>query len=548
MRIRSFLLMLIFCLSLLTPAQDARAVGDEEGWEVIEPGIDYREYTLEGPKRVFVARMDRSVPPQVILDTSIAQGRLAYGLEKVSDMAKRYDDAINFVEYPSETPYEYGFRNKVVVAINGSFLEDETTIPYSGMIQSGWYTKRYDDYTGAAFGWKYDLDVIKRQAFIADCVYHKANKQYIWNIESEETVFINGINVPRPSNSMVLYTSQYDTTTRTESNGVEVLVEMKRAVLILSQNWGAKGTVVAIRENAGSTPIPFDHIVLSAHGTAAARLLEVIGVGDEIEVDQEVTSLDSDCKYEVPIPNWVKTFAGITGDWTYLKASVFNPHPTKNLVLDPRTAIAFNDQYIYFIVVDGRQPGLSIGMTYGELASFSVSELQATWGLAMDSGGSSTMVINGLVMNIPSDPCTRRIFLPVIGADNPVDPDPDDSDLSLAPADETGFLPTLLCERRVGNGVMMIALQDRLSSDLFEPGNRVWNKIGAEVRLGPGTNYALLATMTESIEGTIIHQINDLDGIYAKGAFWWKVDFGTVVGWVNQDSLSLLQPTNYSPR
>lgn len=545
MRIYAFLSLVVFCLSLCAPPQTAWAAVGEDGWESIEPGIDYQEFTVSGPNRVFVARMDRSVE-KVILDTSIAQGRLAYGLEKVSDMFIRYDDAINFVEYPSGTPYEYGLRNKVVVAINGSFLEPNTTIPYSGMIQSGWYAKRYKDFSGAAFGWKYDVDVTKRQAFIGDCVYHKVYKQIIRNTESGVILPVNGINVSRPANSMILYTSQYDTTTRTASDGVEVLIEMKRASLLLTEPRGAKGIVVRIREDAGSTTIPFDHIVLSAHGTAAANLLNGIEEGDEIEVDQEITSFTSDCDIEVTLPNWVKTYAGITGDHTYLKDGLFMFHPTKNFVLEPRTAIAYNDDYIYFIVVDGRQPNVSVGMTYGQLAAFSVDNLEAKWALTMDSGGSSTMVINGLVMNNPSDPCNRRIYLPMIPVDRPDPPEPGSTAPYLIPSAEDASAPILVCERRVANGVMMIELQPKDSSNTFEPGNAVLNQIGAQVRLGPGTNYALLATLYQVQEGVVQHQISNLDGVYAKSGYWWKVDFGNLQGWVSEDSL-IPKPVSVAP-
>jgi hypothetical protein len=205
--------------------------------------------------------------------------------------------------------------------------------------------------------------------------------------------------------------------------------------------------------------------------------------------------------------------------------------------------MAYNDEYIYFIVVDGRQPDVSVGMTYGQLATFSINFLEAKWGLTMDSGGSSTMVINGLVMNNPSDPCTRRIYLPMIPIDRPDDPAPGSTVLNLYPSAEEASSPRVVCERRVANGVMMIALQPKLSSTLFEPGYTVLNQIGAQVRLGPGTNYPLLTTLNQVQEGVILHQISNLDGIYAKGAYWWKVDFGSLQGWVNQDSL-ILKPVS----
>jgi hypothetical protein len=91
----------------------------------LSPGLIIAQYLLPGPNRVFVARMDRS-QENVILDTSIGQGRLAYGAEKVSNMAARYEDALNFWEYPA------GYRNHVVVAINGSFVNPGTSVPIAG--------------------------------------------------------------------------------------------------------------------------------------------------------------------------------------------------------------------------------------------------------------------------------------------------------------------------------------------------------------------------------------------------------------------------------
>jgi hypothetical protein len=29
-----------------------------------------------------------------------------------------------------------------------------------------------------------------------------------------------------------------------------------------------------------------------------------------------------------------------------------------------------------------------------------------------------------------------------------------------------------------------------------------------------------------------------LNGVLAKGSYWWKVDFGEVIGWVKEESLA----------
>lgn len=65
----------------------------------------------------------------------------------------------------------------------------------------------------------------------------------------------------------------------------------------------------------------------------------------------------------------------------------------------PRTAIGIkpNGHWV-FVVVDGRQPDLSIGMTMKELADFLFS-LGCCEALNLDGGGSSTLFLDGCVVN-----------------------------------------------------------------------------------------------------------------------------------------------------
>jgi hypothetical protein len=58
----------------------------------------------------------------------------------------------------------------------------------------------------------------------------------------------------------------------------------------------------------------------------------------------------------------------------------------------PRTAVCFNDQSYMFVVVDGRQPTLSVGMTLDELANLMVS-LGCTEAMNTDGGGSTEMAV-----------------------------------------------------------------------------------------------------------------------------------------------------------
>ena len=69
-------------------------------------------------------------------------------------------------------------------------------------------------------------------------------------------------------------------------------------------------------------------------------------------------------------------------------------------VRHPRAAIGWNDKSYFFVVVDGRQPKLSIGMSLQDLATYMI-KLGCKEALNLDGGGSATFWIYGNVMNSP---------------------------------------------------------------------------------------------------------------------------------------------------
>ncbi|MGL6279650.1 MAG: phosphodiester glycosidase family protein, partial [Gaiella sp.] len=75
----------------------------------------------------------------------------------------------------------------------------------------------------------------------------------------------------------------------------------------------------------------------------------------------------------------------------------------------PRTAVGQTaDGRVLLVAVDGRQPGLSVGLTNFELAQTLV-RLGAVTGMALDGGGSTTMAFDGRLLNRPSDGVERPI-------------------------------------------------------------------------------------------------------------------------------------------
>lgn len=104
---------------------------------------------------------------------------------------------------------------------------------------------------------------------------------------------------------------------------------------------------------------------------------------------------------------------------------------------NPRTGVGVTaDGTILMVTVDGRREHKSVGMTPDQFGRLFQS-LGATWALNMDGGGSTTMVVRGEVVNVPSDGYERPVgsaLLVLPGAD-PDEPAP-------SPYPSTSPLPT----------------------------------------------------------------------------------------------------------
>jgi hypothetical protein len=528
---------ILFLLMLFAPASAAAA---PEGWSPLAVGIDFQIFHLSHPRPInlFVTRLSRG-EPSVTLDSAIAGGSLTGGRETVSSMAGCYDQSINFWD---ET---WGNRNHVVAAINGYFFNLASGEPLSGQIQSGWYAKRFSDYVGdAGFAWNID-----RSAAIGKCVYHAERDQFITVLRTGETKKINHLNTTRLADEMVMYTPQYASSTGTDAGGVEVRVEMKRPSLVLPGPAMALGRIVKIRDLQGDTPLLFDETVLSASGVARDALLSKIVDGDEIGISQEISNCASS-----PQVNWSKTYAATGGDYHFLtggELTIDTSNPDAS-VPNSRTAIAFNASYVYFIVIDGWNAGVSEGISIIELGGFALNTLQASDAVTMDSGGSSTMVINGQVVNNTYCNFTRKCGMqPEQKQEREL---AGSIGLEFNPAQGTaapGFMEVsapVVLEPLVGNAWMMVAVEPKVQASQMHPDQLVMTNQSTELRLGPGTNYAQLTLLASGAKGVILYEhYNDLHGVLAKGAYWQPVKFGVSTGWVRQNALIGLPDPGENP-
>ena len=111
----------------------------------------------------------------------------------------------------------------------------------------------------------------------------------------------------------------------------------------------------------------------------------------------------------------------VTGDWEVIggnvmlvRDGVIVPHASK--VRHPRTVVGLDvtGTKLNILVVDGRKPGIAVGMSYNELA-VEMLRLGCQQALNLDGGGSSVMAVRGLttdqfkILNTPTDGRERAV-------------------------------------------------------------------------------------------------------------------------------------------
>ena len=122
-----------------------------------------------------------------------------------------------------------------------------------------------------------------------------------------------------------------------------------------------------------------------------------------------------------------------------------------------------------------------------------------------------------------------QVYLPLISI-SPEEPDPDPDP---APGPD-------IVERAVPNGLMMVIVNPRSTSTRFQPGESVIvnTSYSVNLRLGPGTNYAIREAIPGGTGGVIQAHDGGLNGVLAKDYYWWKVKFGSAEGWMAEKLLA----------
>ena len=210
-----------------------------------------------------------------------------------------------------------------------------------------------------------------------------------------------GLNQPRRPGAAVLYTPTYGLTTRT-GGGRELVLERDgdSPWLPLQASQTYRTRVREVRTNGNTRFVP-DAMVLSI----APQLLSTIPVLTNGSIIQISTALTPDLKGvksaigggPTLIRDGKPAFTskspppGSAGDWS--QRSKYERHP--------RAAVGWSSTHIYFVIIDGRQPGLSVGMKLFELADYMLA-MGCTAAMNLDGGKSAQMWLNGRIMNSPA--------------------------------------------------------------------------------------------------------------------------------------------------
>ena len=338
-----------------------------------EPGLLYKNETVASePWSIHVLKIDRSQKDLTFFSAHARDKVLA--VSYIADQARA-------------VPREVG---RTVAGVNGDF-----------------YVRDNATYAGDPRG----LQIVNGELISAPdtvCVWFDAdNNPHLDEVKSDFSVkwpdgrkMPFGLNQQRTASTAVLYTPTYGLSTRA-SGGSELILEKAGdgpwLPLQASQTYRARVKSIS---TTGNTRFVTNTMILSLAPQLLARLPE-LKADMVLEISTATTpdlkgvkaamgggpALVKDGK---PVFTDKTAPPGVAGIWS--ERSKYERHP--------RTAVGWSPTHVYLLIVDGRQPGLSMGMKLAELGEYFVM-LGCTEAINFDGGKSAQMWLNGRIMNSP---------------------------------------------------------------------------------------------------------------------------------------------------
>lgn len=341
-------------------------LGLAQDWKTLKPGIEYAAVTrdISGLNvNINLLRLDLA---KVRLDVVHAFDR-AIGTDKTSSIASGHNGyaAINAGFFRLDTT-PFAGDAAGILQINGTLLSEPINDRIQLLINNG--KKRTD-------------------VFIARPTFSEAVRF------DNEVLDLTGINRELKKDDLVLYTPEFGPSTMSKPDALEAVV--------------VAGKVSFVGHDMGNSSIPKGGFVVAASGTFKDRLTSALGdKTPRVTLIRKVTGLPTGIGDPMKGPNEWDIVAGvplliqkgrIDITWQQEKSS-------KSFVetRHPRTAVAkLRDGKFLMLTVDGRSES-SGGIGLQDLAEYLLS-LGAVDAMNLDGGGSTTMWVDGKIVNHPSD-------------------------------------------------------------------------------------------------------------------------------------------------
>ena len=357
----------------LAAAIPARAVDSDTQAAKAEPGVAYsNDRVARVPWSIHVVKIDRSRKDLTFFS--------AHAKDKVLGVSL-------LAEQARAVPRELG---KAVAGVNGDF-----------------YMRDNPMYAGDPRG----LQIVNGDLISAPdtvCVWFDTNgNPHLDEVKGDfnvtwpdgrKTPF--GLNQQRMPIRAVLFTPTYGPSTRSPG-GRELVLEKdgNSPWLPLQAGQTYRARVREVQSN-GNTRLAADLMVLSLAPQLLDKLPE-LAAGMVLEISTATTPDLKGVKCAIAGgPALIKDGKAFTlkspppgAAGGYSEMSKYERHP--------RSAIGWSPTHVYLVTVDGRQPGLSVGMKLAELAEYFVG-LGCTDAMNFDGGKSAQMWVTGQIVNSPA--------------------------------------------------------------------------------------------------------------------------------------------------
>jgi hypothetical protein len=351
----------------------------------VRPGVIHRSIVdSRGPWKIHILEIDLR-RNDLFIESAHAADRV-YGRETTSGMAARSSDS----------------SAAVVAALNADFFNLETGETVNNQIAGGEVLRAVipvgdpgseETVVRSQIGFRSD-----NRPVLGRFVFHG---EIVWG--GGRTTPLAAVNVMRSRTPFALFTRWWGIETGKDSSRRNVVELPLRRV-------GRRGdTLIAIvsapARRGGGSRLSADEVVIAT--TRHPEFFDSIGVaaGDTVRVLCAFTPQIHDVRSLVGGIPWLvrdgKPFVAA-------RENLEGAREVFSTTRHPRTGIGFSRDSLtaYFLSVDGRQAS-SAGMSLVEFSELMIAR-GVYQGLNLDGGGSTTMVIDGAVVNSPSDAAGER--------------------------------------------------------------------------------------------------------------------------------------------